>query len=211
MHWFDMDVAGPEIARVLEPDGILAGLWTVFDSRVDWVAGLERVSGSAAIGPRDTMNDTPELFRVTVEVSDLETATRLYADLFGEGGQRHPGGRHYFDCGEVIVAVLDVSQGGMSPTSGPKSSLFFAVDDVKAVHARAERLGGKRGGRTQPTGRHTSNPHKTKQNETHSLPEASPWRLAGGSYRCCTGGAGEWLRSLRGRARLADVRFAVVG
>ncbi len=56
LHWFDMDTAGPEIARVLVPDGILAGLWNVMDNRVDWVAGLERVSGSAAIGPRDTLS-----------------------------------------------------------------------------------------------------------------------------------------------------------
>jgi SAM-dependent methyltransferase len=57
MHWFDMDVAGPEIARVLVPDGILAGLWNVLDDRVGWVAELERVSGSAAIGPRDTLSN----------------------------------------------------------------------------------------------------------------------------------------------------------
>ncbi len=54
MHWFDMAVAGPEIARVLASGGILAGLRNVMDDRVDWVAGLARVSGSAAIGPRDT-------------------------------------------------------------------------------------------------------------------------------------------------------------
>lgn len=51
MHWFDMAVAGPEIARVLAPGGVLAGLWNVVDDRVDWVAGLAAVSGSAAIGP----------------------------------------------------------------------------------------------------------------------------------------------------------------
>ncbi|MFE0172249.1 class I SAM-dependent methyltransferase [Streptomyces sp. NPDC059002] len=53
MHWFDMDAAGPELARVLAPGGVLAGLWNLFDDGVDWVAGLARVSGSAGIGPRD--------------------------------------------------------------------------------------------------------------------------------------------------------------
>jgi catechol 2,3-dioxygenase-like lactoylglutathione lyase family enzyme len=86
------------------------------------------------------MSDSPTLFRVTLEVGDLESATRLYGDLFGQDGQRHPGARHYFDCGGVIVAVLDVPRGGMPPTPGSKS-LFFAVDDVDEVHARAERLG----------------------------------------------------------------------
>jgi hypothetical protein len=67
-------------------------------------------------------------------------ATELYAALFGLAGQRYPGARHYFDCGGVIVAVLDVSRGGMAPTLGPKS-LYFAVDAVDGVHARAEQLG----------------------------------------------------------------------
>jgi catechol 2,3-dioxygenase-like lactoylglutathione lyase family enzyme len=84
------------------------------------------------------MSDAPTLFRVTLEVADLERATRLYRDLFDQPGTRHPGARHYFDCG-VTVALLDVSQGGMPPTPGPKS-IFFAVDDVDAVRARAERL-----------------------------------------------------------------------
>jgi SAM-dependent methyltransferase len=44
MHWFDMDLAGPEIARVLTPGGVLAGLWNVFDNRIRWVAELERIS-----------------------------------------------------------------------------------------------------------------------------------------------------------------------
>ena len=85
------------------------------------------------------MTDSPKLFRVTLEVADLERATQLYAALFGLEGQRYPGARHYFDCGGVILAVLDVSQGGMDPTPGPKS-LYFAVKDLDAVHARATNL-----------------------------------------------------------------------
>ena len=40
------------------------------------------------------MSDTPTLFRITLEVADLESATQLYADLFGQAGTRHPGARH---------------------------------------------------------------------------------------------------------------------
>jgi SAM-dependent methyltransferase len=54
MHWFDMNVAGPEIARVLAPGGVLAGLWNLMDDRVEWVAGLAQVGGHEAIGSRDT-------------------------------------------------------------------------------------------------------------------------------------------------------------
>jgi SAM-dependent methyltransferase len=44
MHWFDMDRALPEIARVLRPGGVLAGLWNTDDDRVGWVAGLAEIS-----------------------------------------------------------------------------------------------------------------------------------------------------------------------
>ena len=44
MHWFDMDRALPEIARVLTPGGVLAGLWNVDDDRVGWVAQLAEIS-----------------------------------------------------------------------------------------------------------------------------------------------------------------------
>jgi len=44
LHWFDLDRALPEIARVLSPGGVLAGLWNVDDDRLDWVAELARIS-----------------------------------------------------------------------------------------------------------------------------------------------------------------------
>jgi len=86
-----------------------------------------------------TDSDTPKLFRVTLEVADLEAATTFYAELLADPGKRHRGARHYFDCGGVILAVIDVSQGGLTPTPGPKS-LYFAVGNVEAVHARAAKL-----------------------------------------------------------------------
>ena len=44
LHWFDLDRAIPEMARVLVPGGVLAGLWNVDDDRVPWVAELAEIS-----------------------------------------------------------------------------------------------------------------------------------------------------------------------
>jgi hypothetical protein len=87
----------------------------------------------------ESHSDVPTLFRVTVEVGNLEEAATFYARLFNTPGQRHPGARHYFQCGSVIVAILDPTPGGMPPTPGPKS-LYFAVHDLDAVHQRAAEL-----------------------------------------------------------------------
>ena len=86
-----------------------------------------------------SQSEVPTLFRVTVEVGDLEEAATFYARLFSTPGQRHPGARQYFQCGSVIVAVIDPTQGGMAPSPGPKS-LYFAVRDIDVVHRRAAEL-----------------------------------------------------------------------
>jgi catechol 2,3-dioxygenase-like lactoylglutathione lyase family enzyme len=81
----------------------------------------------------------PKILRITLEVGDLDQAARFYAELLGTPGKRHPGARHYFDCGGVVLAVLDPTQGGLGPRPNAKS-LYFAVDDLDAVHARAKSL-----------------------------------------------------------------------
>ncbi|HZE32997.1 MAG TPA: class I SAM-dependent methyltransferase [Actinoallomurus sp.] len=59
IHWFDPERAFPEIARVLAPGGVLAGLWNHEDDRVPWVRGLQEVSESRVSFSR--WHDNPRL------------------------------------------------------------------------------------------------------------------------------------------------------
>ena len=52
----------------------------------------------------------PKLFRIALQVGDLDQAAAFYAKLLDDQGRRIPrGSRHYFDCGPVILALLRTS------------------------------------------------------------------------------------------------------
>ncbi len=48
LHWFNLERALPEIARVLVPGGVLGALWNSDDDRVEWVAGLQAAAEHVA-------------------------------------------------------------------------------------------------------------------------------------------------------------------
>ena len=87
------------------------------------------------------MSDVPKLYRVILQVSDLDKGAEFYSTLLGTEGRRiHGGFRHYFDCGEVILALVDPSADGDEARPNP-DNIYFSVNDLKAVHARARELG----------------------------------------------------------------------
>jgi catechol 2,3-dioxygenase-like lactoylglutathione lyase family enzyme len=84
--------------------------------------------------------DIPRLFRVVLQVWDLDRAAAFYAELLGSKGRRIPGARHYFDCGSVIVALLDPTRGPTAARPAPEH-VYFSVAGIEAIHARARELG----------------------------------------------------------------------
>jgi predicted enzyme related to lactoylglutathione lyase len=87
------------------------------------------------------MADAPKLFRVILQVDDLDKAADFYAKLLDDAGRRIPrASRHYFDCGPVILALVDVAAGGEAAKPLP-DYIYFAVNNLEDLHGRASELG----------------------------------------------------------------------
>lgn len=89
------------------------------------------------------MSDATILFRIILQIDDLDRAEEFYGTLLGDRGRRiHRGGRHYIDCGPVILALVDVTGGGTTdskPTPLP-DNVYFSVSDLESFHTRAVEL-----------------------------------------------------------------------
>ena len=85
----------------------------------------------------------PRLYRIILQVDNLDKAEEFYGKLLGDRGRRIPRGfRHYIDCGPVILALVDVNGEGI-PGLQPKplpDYIYFAVNDIEAVYGRAQEL-----------------------------------------------------------------------
>ena len=81
-------------------------------------------------------NQGPRLFRLNIEVGELERGASFYAELLGQEGRLQMGARCYFRAGDVTLQVVEVEQ----PQLAAKA-LYFAVGDLDEVHKRAATLG----------------------------------------------------------------------
>jgi catechol 2,3-dioxygenase-like lactoylglutathione lyase family enzyme len=85
----------------------------------------------------------PTLYRIILQVDNLDRAEQFYSKLLDDRGRRIPrGSRHYFDCGPVILALVDVTGENVldvKPQPLP-DYIYFAVADIEAFHERAREL-----------------------------------------------------------------------
>jgi predicted enzyme related to lactoylglutathione lyase len=78
---------------------------------------------------------TPRLFRLNVEVGDIDRAAAFYGELLGIEARPQMGSRIYLAAGPVTLQVVQLA----APHPAAKA-LYFAVADLDAVHARADSL-----------------------------------------------------------------------
>ncbi len=67
-HWFEHEVAVPEMARVLKPDGRVALVWNERDERIPWVKKLGRI-----IGTQEQLDDASGRLATSGLFDEVET------------------------------------------------------------------------------------------------------------------------------------------
>ena len=83
---------------------------------------------------------TARLFRVIVPVSSIDEAATYYSAVFGDPGRRISPGRHYFACGQCILACFDPRADGDPWDARPNPDhIYFAVVDLDEYFRRVKR------------------------------------------------------------------------
>lgn len=128
MHWFDMDRAIPEIARVLVPRGVFAALWNIDDDRVGWVAAL-------AAKTKRKASKTVLRWRNGDSQANEEQLTRAGSGLFtpAETGE-FPNGQ--LRTADSLVATIATHSNFLVMDSHERSALLAQVTDF--LHTQPE-------------------------------------------------------------------------
>jgi uncharacterized glyoxalase superfamily protein PhnB/catechol 2,3-dioxygenase-like lactoylglutathione lyase family enzyme len=100
-----------------------------------------QVTATETTEPERKTMGAPKLFRLALQVADLDQARQFYAKLLDDPGIPIPrGSRHYFNCGAVILALVDVAKGAGEKPQPTPDYVYFAVNNLEEVFARAKAL-----------------------------------------------------------------------
>jgi SAM-dependent methyltransferase len=117
-HWFDRDLAHPELARVLRPGGVVAAIWNERDESADWVMTYSRIVEGDR-GPNDTGADAGH----HPDFGDLFTPT--------ERRVFHHGVNHTL---ESLVALLRSRSYFLTATDARRTELEAQVRQLAQTH-----------------------------------------------------------------------------
>jgi predicted enzyme related to lactoylglutathione lyase len=82
------------------------------------------------------------MFRVILPVSDIERAAQFYGALLDASGSRVSPGRHYFGCGDVILACFDPRADGDPWDASPNPDhVYFSATDLEGTLKSARDAG----------------------------------------------------------------------
>jgi predicted enzyme related to lactoylglutathione lyase len=88
-----------------------------------------------------------DLYRVILPVKDIEAAVHFYARVLCVGGERVSPGRHYFACGQTILACYDPVADGDAIGTGwlhhASQYIYFATNELEATLERVRDAGGE--------------------------------------------------------------------
>src|SRR5262245_60664902 len=95
-----------------------------------------KATSTSKTAQKKTADGVPSLFRINVEVGDVERGARDWGALLGLQGRPQAGSRVYFTAGAVTLQVVECD-----PPHPAAKALYFLVDELEPVFARAKKLG----------------------------------------------------------------------
>lgn len=127
-------------APKMQPYGARVGSITDPFNNVWYIASQMKSMAGESRPERKPMG-APRLFRIALQVGDLKQAAAFYSKLLDDPGIPIPrGSRHYFNCGSVILALVDVAKGdGGTPEPTP-DYIYFAVNKLEEIFERAKAM-----------------------------------------------------------------------
>ena len=83
------------------------------------------------------------VFRIAIPASQIGRSREFYEVVLGVEADDTVPSRLYFHCGDVIVAVIDWAVEPLGPFQSTPENLYFATEELDAVHQRATEMGAR--------------------------------------------------------------------